>query len=191
MSKLSTIIAAFLGDAESAVSIVGDALSAAVTLMAQHGTRQPVDDAIALIEKLSGRTLRERAIKAGLSAVSVNIKMIKVGKTTAADAETMGNDTACAFTLAAVETLTAIKAPGKKATASETAARALKALKGLSDVQILAMLKTPDGADLLTRVNCLMVASSGIVGKTAASVETAKTTAKTAIAQAMETAALV
>lgn len=154
MSKLSTILSAFLGDVEAGTIIVGDALHAAVVTMAQHGTRAPVDEAVKMIDALSLRSVREKALRAGLDAVRGAIKGIKAGKVTADAAQTLGADISASFVLACGEVLTAPKAPPVKAPA-DIVARAVKALAGVSDAALSKALRDAGAADLLTRLQAL------------------------------------
>lgn len=168
MSKtfsLVAIIRAFLGDADSGVAIVGDAIAAAAQIMAVGGTRAPVEEAVSLIVGLKGKTLRERALQTGLRSVlcdadkvftikgaKIELVGLRAGKHTPDEGATLSDSIGAAFVLAVGELMTAPKATYAKPAASDTAARAVKALSALSDPQFVAMMRSNSGADMLARI---------------------------------------
>ena len=184
MSKLTATIQAFLGNAEAAVTLLGDALCAAVIVMAQHGTRAPVDEAITLIEALKGRTLKEKAARAGLAAVVDQIRAFKPGTITKEDAATIGAAVASGFVLAAVELMTAPKVTYAKPAATNVATRAVKTLAELTDTQVSAMLKTAAGADMLARFARVQAIADSV--KAAKQAEADTLNAKRATATALQ-----
>jgi hypothetical protein len=184
MSKLTHTLQAFLGNAEAAVSLLGDALCAAVITMAQHGTRAPVDEAIALIEALKGRTLKEKAARAGLAAVIAQIRGFKPGTVTKDDAATIGAAVASGFVLAAVELMTAPKVTYAKPSGADVASRALKTLAELNDAQVSALLKTAAGADLMARMARVQAVAESIAQAKQAEADALKAKRATAAALA-------
>lgn len=194
MSKalaLSAIIRAFLGDADAGVTIVSEALSAAVVTMAVHGTRAPVDDAVKLVTDLKGKTTREKAMRAGLDEVRAILKRVAVGKTSDADAASLAEEVARLFVAGAGEILTAPKVTYAKPAASDVASRALKALAGLTDPQIAAMVKTAAGAELLQRVARIAAVQASVEALRAGAdaAKTARVKAADAISKASQSPA--
>lgn len=178
MSKLHTVLQAFIGNPEAAVTLVGEALETAVITMARHGTRAPVDEAIKFIDALTGRSDREKALKAGLQAVRGIIKGIQAGKSTPEAAKGVAGDVAREFVTACAEYLTTPRAKAVKP-AADVAAKALKALAGLTDAQMLKALATNEGRDLYTRLHALKMAQEAT--------EQARATARAAAAAAQAT----
>lgn len=164
---LRAAIAVFLGDAEGAVNMLADTLAASVSLMLQHGTKAPVDDAIKVALSVKGSTVRVRALRAGFTAVyDVDADkqasgilcdaMGKAGKVKAQDkAQEIADTISSAFTLAAVEVMTAQTAPKAKAKPAVVAARAIAALAALTDAQFGAAIGANEWADLMARADRL------------------------------------
>ena len=152
--SLVSVLRAFLGDAEQGAAIVGHAIGRAVVIVAAHGTRAPLDEARAMVEALPGRSTREQALRAALLSVAPDLDAIPVGKVKPAAAEAMGARIGEAFTLAVSTILTAPRVKAKTP-AADIAARACKALTGLSDKDVSALLRTDAGADLCTRLQAL------------------------------------
>lgn len=184
--KLSAVILAFLGDADSAVTIVGDAIESALCIMLIDGTKAPFDDACGIVGKLTGRTLKERAMRAGFDA----LKGCKIGaagkfKGQESEAQAHADAAASAFTLACGEVLTAPKATPTPVSAADKIARALKALASVSDAQFDKAMQGSAGATLLARIAILE-------GQHAAhAAEKAKQGAAAALAKASQAPALV
>lgn len=161
MSKSITLraaLAAFMGDGESAVSIVAAAVAVAVATLAQHGTRAPLDDASTYCATAKGTAKRFAALRAGWSAVEGTMRGIAPGKMDGPAASALGESAADAFTLAAGAILGAAIVKGK-ADPLKAGARALATLKALSAAQLRKVFAGEHGADVLAAIAAMQAAS--------------------------------
>lgn len=149
--NLSHAVAAFLGDAGAAVSIVGAALHSAIGTLAQHGTRAPIDKAAAIVAAIKGTGRRDVAMREGWAAALVVVKGIKAGRHDEAGATELADKAAEAFELAAGAILNTVTVKAK-ADPAKVAARAFAVLKGLTDAQLTRALTGADAADVLASI---------------------------------------
>lgn len=159
MSKLAAVFRSFLGDAESAVSIVADALASAVKVAAQHGTQAPLFEALAMVSELKGVSRRVVALRDGIAATGLSIGADKrvsipgatLGATPAAQASAIAAEVASAFTVTASVQMTA-KLEKVSRSDDEKALAALKVLAGIGDAAILRALSSEHGQTALANI---------------------------------------
>ena len=157
--RLSDVLRAFLGDAEAGCNIIGNALSLAVACMAQHGTDGPVKEACALLEGLTGRGTREKALKAGYAAVKGELLGIVPGKSEAPAAHDAGERIGAAFVLAVGEVL---NTPTVKVEVSpaDVLSRAAAKVAKVTDADVSRFLSTQAGRDMFARLTGLAAAAA-------------------------------
>lgn len=159
MSRILSVIRTFLGHAEEGAALVAETLGAAVAVMAQHGTKAPVEEALSFMDSLSGTAKRERALREGAIVVAPIIAKVRPGRHTAEEAGTLAAEVEEALMLAVSAVLTA-KVTKAKATPAETIAKALASLAKVKDKDLAKALRTPGaGADLVARVMALHAAN--------------------------------
>lgn len=165
MSKLSlsVIFRAFVGDAESQIATVADALSSAIVTVAVHGTYAPLVDALTSIDNLKGKAKYVLALREGLRASGLSLTPnskgvqapgLRVGKLAADAADTLAAGMVESFTIAASTVLTAkVTKPG--ATPGEVASKAFAALAGLTARQLRTALTGNDARAVLATLRML------------------------------------
>lgn len=157
--RLSDVLRAFLGEAEAGCNIIGNALSLAVTCMAQHGTDGPIKDACALLEGLTGKSTREKALKAGYTAIKGDLLGIAPGKSDAAAAHDAGERIGAAFVLAVGEVLSTPVVKAEVEPADILARVATKVAK-VKDADVSRFLATQAGRDMFARLTGLAAAAA-------------------------------
>lgn len=167
---------AFMGDKDAATAIVGDAIRAAVTLYCAHGNDGHIVEALRFVASLKGASVKVRALQAGVQASGLSLKGPE-GKQRAVYAhcaaakggeqsEAFGERAEADFSLAVGEVFTTPTKPAK-ADPAKVAARAMEALEGLTDKQLMAALSTHAGADMLARIARLQSVAAAEAAKAA------------------------
>lgn len=164
-ATLSTLLRAFVGDAESAVTLVAEGITRAVFIAGKDGTRAPLVNALAEVAGLKGNALRIEALRAGLVSAGLVVSPgfapialdampgLSLGKMSATDARALADATAEAFTLSASAYLTAPKAKGKKI---DKVAGALATLAACELVDLRKRLTKGDGATLMGMIRTML-----------------------------------
>lgn len=167
MSKLITVIRAFLGSIDAGASLLGEALETSITVMGTHGTRAPMDEAAEFMVALTGKSDREKALVHAIKATGIKVDgkgraMVPgciVGRMAPDAAAALGADVSSAFILAMGEY---VSIPKEKAKADpmKSGAMALGKLSKLTDSQFAKLMSTQGGADMLARIDRMHAATA-------------------------------
>ena len=157
--RLCDVLRAFLGDTEAGCNIIGNSLSLAVACMAQHGTDGPIKEACSLLEGLTGKGTREKALKVGYATIKGDLLGIVPGKSDAAAAHDAGERIGAAFVLAVGEVLSAPTVKVEAAPADVLARAAAKVAK-VKDADVSRFLATQAGRDMFARLTGLAAAAA-------------------------------